>query len=969
MAKINTSKSKKSNLSYNTKKKSVSKPNTKSSLSSNYKSYNYSKRDNYNTKKKKLSVGAIIIIVSIIALIIGTFIIGLAKSFIIIFILNLLYFIPTSIKKGKEMDPVLLKKRRKKRLKMLLLLFVGGIIFAIISIIAFWIYISSHAPNFDPEALFVTEPSILYDKDGNVIGKLGAEKRVIVSYDDLPEVLIDAIVATEDSKFFVHNGVDWKRFLKASAQQLIGHDVSGASTLTMQISKNAYTSTEASGIKGIIRKFTDVYISTSKIEPKYSKEEIFEFYVNSYFLGSNSYGVEQASLTYFGKSTKDLNLAEAAMIAGLFQAPGKYNPYTNPEATEERRKTVLYLMKRHGYITDEEYKIAKEMTVDKIVKKKDSSNPNADENEKYQAFIDTVVNEVEEKTGQNPHTTSMEIYTTMDTSKQDYLNDIINGETYQWENDVVQTGIAVTDINTGAIVAISGGRNYVALGTNRATDLKNQIGSTAKPLYDYGPAIEYNNWSTYNLIIDEPISYSDGTPINNWDGQYKGMMTAREALAQSRNIPALKAFQENDKNNILTFVKGLGLSPESPLHEAHSIGGYNGENPLSMAAAYASFGNGGNYIKPYSFTKIVYKNSGEEYENTPEKNKAMSEETAYMVSDMLVTTSTQALGGYSNINGVKFAAKTGTTNFDEKKKEALGLTYTNAINDYWVVGFNTDYSIAVWYGYDKSSSEYYNKLSSAQHSRLFQAVGKGFFTSNKEFTKPAGVVAVEVESECPTPTLPSEFTPSELRRTELFISGTEPTEVSKRFEKLKDVANLKATSTGNVVTLSWDAVSIPEIDTESYLRTYYKPIFRNDGYLNSYISSRLSYINNNMGAFGYNVYKKEANGNLTHLGFTETPTFSTTAEANGTYNYVVKTAFSKFGANMSDGKTVGVKVTVTPENKTTDNKNETNNNKPNNNKPNNNNNNSNNNSNNNENNNDSNNNTNNQSMGEVTYEP
>ena len=909
---------------------------SKTNKNSKYQVSNKSKNTNVDKTKKTLSsskkrikkkdnnafINVIVIIVSVIALIIGILTIGLIKSLIFVFILDCAYFIPSIIKKNKTMDPILRKKKRKKRLKIILILFLSGIILMILAMVAFWIYISSHAPNFDPEALFVTEPSILYDKDGNVIGKLGSEKRVIVSYDDLPEVLIDAIVATEDSKFFVHNGVDWARFLKASAQQLLGHDAGGASTLTMQISKNSYTSTEATGIKGIIRKFTDVYISTSKIEPNYSKEEIFEFYVNSYFLGSNSYGVEQASLTYFNKSAKDLNLAEAAMIAGLFQAPGKYNPYTNPEATENRRKTVLYLMYHHGYITKKEYEIAKEMTVDKIVIKNDEAEADNKENEKYQVFIDLVVDEVEEKTGLNPYTTSMEIYTTMDTDKQDYLNDITSGKTYNWENDVVQTGIAVTDINSGAIVAISGGRNYVALGTNRATDLKNQIGSTAKPLYDYGPAIEYSNWSTYNILVDEPITYSDGTPINNWDGQYKGVMTARDALAQSRNIPALKAFKQNNKENVLSFVKGLGLSPESPLHEAHSIGGYNGESPLSMAAAYASFGNGGYYIKPYSFTKIVYRDSGEEYNNAPEKNKAMSEETAYMISDMLVTTSTQALGSYSNINGVSFAAKTGTTNFDEKKKEALGLSNTNAINDYWVVGFNTEYSIAVWYGYDKSSSEYYNKLSSAQHSRLFQAVGQGIFKSNNKFSMPSGVVAVEIETECPEPTLPSEYTPSEFRRTELFIRGTEPTTVSKRFAKLNDVSNLKATSTGNLVTISWDLVGTPEINTESYLRSYYKNIFQNDGYLNSYISSRMSYINNNMGSIGYNIYKKEADGSLTSLGFTNSPSFTTSINENGTYTFVVKTAYSIFKSNMSDGRTVNIKVTTSQSTPTTNNDND-----------------------------------------------
>lgn len=880
------------------------------------KNINYTQKTKKKRKYKAWFISFIVILISIICAIIsiktGKTIKSKMITLVIIVVLDIIYFITATIIKHRKMDPILRKKHRKRILKTLLLIFVGGFVLAIGSIIAFYFYIASHAPNFTPEALFVSEPSVLYDIKGNEIAKIGSEKRVIVKYDDLPEVLIDAIVATEDSKFFAHNGVDWARFLKASAQQLMGHDVSGASTLTMQISKNAYTSKESSGIKGIIRKFTDVYISTSKIEPHYSKEEILEFYVNSYFLGNNSYGVEQASLTYFGKSTKDLNLAEAAMIAGLFQAPGKYNPYTNPDATEMRRQTVLKLMLRHGYITKKEYDIASSMTVDKIVKPKATKENGKSSDNPYQAFVDMVVEDVKEITGDDPHTISMEIYTTMDPDKQDFLNGITDATNYEWENDVVQTGIAVTDINTGAIVAISGGRNYVATGTNRAIDLKNQIGSTAKPLYDYAPAIEFENWNTYSVLIDEPSTYSDGTKINNWDGDYKGFMTSRDALAQSRNIPALKTFKQNKKENIVSFVKGLGLSPESPLHEAHAIGGYNGESPLSMAAAYASFGNGGYYIKPYSFTKIIYKDTDEEYNNAINKSQAMSEETAYMMSDMLVSTAKHALYSYANINGVPFAAKTGTTNFDEKKKAALGLTYTDAINDYWVVGFNTEYAIAVWYGYDRSSSEYYNKLNSAQHLRLFQAVGKGFFTSPNTFSKPEGVVAVEIESQCPEAMLPSEYTPNELRRTELFVKGTEPNIVSPRFAKLNAVGNVSTTNTGNVVTLTWSPVSQPQTNNEEYLRTYYRSLFENTGYLNSFVSSILSYNNSVLGTFGYDVYKKENSGTLTHLGFTTEPKFSIEVTESGLNSYVIKTAYSSFKANASDGKSVSIKVTVTP---------------------------------------------------------
>lgn len=884
-------------------------------------------------------------IISFLIFIVATITIGLIRGLIIFIIINCIYFIPSFFKKKDKKEHLTKaqkKKKSSKRWKVLLLILLACFILGIISIIIFFAYIVIKAPDFNESLLYVTDPTIVLNKDGNEIAKLGTEKRVTITYDEIPEVLIDAIVATEDSRFFEHNGVDWARFLKASAYQLIGRsEAGGASTLTMQLSKNTYTSNEASGIEGIIRKFTDVYVSMFKIEKNYTKEQIMEFYVNSYFLGNNSYGVEQTALTYFGKSAKDLNLAEAAMIAGLFQAPGKYNPYRNPEATETRRQTVLYLMLRHGYITEDEYNVAMKMTVDKIVIPKEESIYASNEVSEYQSFIDTVVEEVQNKTGYNPYTTPMIIYTTLDTDIQDYLSDIMNGTSYTWENDKVQAGVAIINVKDGSVTAIGGGRNISAIDTfNYATDITNQIGSTAKPLYDYGPAIEYSNWSTYHILVDEPITYSDGTPINNWNGAYEGFETMRVALNGSRNIPALKAFKANDKSKVIEFVENLGLTPEiysckdgykrdgkqcinkedpsdiidaikaNTLHEAHAIGGYNGESPLSMAAAYAAFANGGIYTKPYTFTKIVYQESKEEFINDIEKTKAMSEETAYMISDMLSTTAPQAMGRYYNINGIRYAAKTGTTNYDIETLKAHNLLWSNAVNDLWTIGFNTEYAIGVWYGYDSVSNEYYNKLSSGQHERLFQAVGKKVFTNGNFFTQPSGVVSIEVESGCPEATLPSEFTPSDLKQTELFIKGTEPTTVSTRFAKLADISNLKATTSDNKIILTWDAVKTPEINTESYLRNYYSTVFETDSFLNSYISSRLAYNNSYIGNIGYNIYEKSSNGTLNLIDYISTNKYEFEVNESGEYTFVVKTSYSIFKNNMSDGKTISIKIEV-----------------------------------------------------------
>lgn len=844
----------------------------------------------------------LVIIISLLTFIIGIFTIGFLKAFFIVAALDLLWFLPPLLKKKKKKIPKKKgiyemkkkketyetkqkkeKKRKKKRKiwKIILLIFLLLFILACIAAGIFLVSVIKDAPKFNPDNLYTKESSIVYTKNGEVMAKLGAENREIITYDQMSESLINAIIATEDSRFFQHNGFDLPRFLVASVKQVLGRpNAGGASTLTMQVSKNFFTSTESEGFEGIKRKFTDIYMSIFQIEKNYSKEEILEFYANSNYLGGGAYGVEQASLNYFGKHASELNVAEAALIAGLFQAPYTYDPYRNPEKAETRRKTVLYLMERHGYISEEEKKAAEKLTVEHLLK------PSAGtDNTKYLAFLDTVVAEVIEDTkteenpdGDNPYEVPMEIYTTMDPAKQDYINDVMDGKTFNWENDKVQAGIIALDNESGAIVAVGAGRNRTGLNSfNAATQTKKQIGSTAKPLYDYGPGIEYENWSTYQPFIDEPYTYSDGTSIGNWDGGYKGFQTLRQALVDSRNIPALKAFQQNKNSNIKKFVTSLGLSPENPLHEAHAIGGYTGESPLTISAAYAAFARGGYYVEPYSYTKIVYRDTNKTVEKPIKKTKVMSDATAYMITDVLIDTAPHTLGSNRYINGVTYAAKTGTSNFDTATKEANSLP-SSAINDLWVVGYDPQYSIAVWYGY-KSLKDGYTIYGSRQHARLFQKVASGFFTSGKTWTKPDSVSEVQIEYGSNPPALASENTPQDKIVTELFKVGTEPTKVSTNYLKLSDPTGLKATVNNNKVTLTWNKVEPPSyLDTSSY------------------------------GTLGYNVYRKE-NNELKLLKFVTGTTYTDTVSANTeSVTYVVKAAFEKEANFTSTGATLNVTI-------------------------------------------------------------
>ena len=250
----------------------------------------------------------------------------------------------TSNKKGSK------KVKRRLWKKIVTFLLILGII-GVLAVAAFFTYIVVSSPEFEEEAFNVKDQTVVYDINGEIIAKLGVQNRESVEYDDLPQVLIDAIIATEDSRFYQHNGVDLPRFVKATIQQLIGQDAGGASTLTMQVVKNNLTKKEAiekNKIEQIIRKFQDVYLSVFKVEKEYTKNEIIELYVNNYGLGSSVYGVGEASNYYFGKSVSELSLPEAALIAGLFQAPNRHNPYKNIESATARRDTVLKLMVRHG---------------------------------------------------------------------------------------------------------------------------------------------------------------------------------------------------------------------------------------------------------------------------------------------------------------------------------------------------------------------------------------------------------------------------------------------------------------------------------------------------------------------------------------------------------------------------------------------------------------------------------------------
>src|SRR5690625_6809671 len=290
----------------------------------------------------------------------------------------------------------------------------------------------------------------------------------------------------------------------------------------------------------------------------YSKEQILEMYLNKIFYGNNAYGVAKAAEKYFDKDLDDINLAEAAILAGLPQRPTAYNPHVNPDLTEKRMNTVLNLMVRHGKIYKEKSDEARDVYITSLLADESS------EKTPYQGFIQKVRQEVKEKLDADIDTDGLKVYTTLDNDIQEHVEFLLTDSEenpINYPDEDLLAGMVVLDTKNGAIRAIGGSRNRDTLfGSNYATEAYRQPGSTIKPLLAYGPAIEYKKWSTYEQINDDkPYEAGGSNPIRNWNRQYQGWISARQALAQSLNVPAVKTFEEIGADRAKQFAESLGI--------------------------------------------------------------------------------------------------------------------------------------------------------------------------------------------------------------------------------------------------------------------------------------------------------------------------------------------------------------------------------------------------------------------------
>lgn len=695
------------------------------------------------------------------------------------------------------------KKPKKGLFSRIFLVLVSLGIIGIITGVATFAYMVKDAPKLEESALKDPIPSQIFDKDGAPITEVGTVNRDYVEYEEIPKLVEDAVLATEDVRFYKHNGVDLIRLGGAVIANVTrGFGSEGASTITQQVVKNSFLTPE----KTITRKVQEAWISY-QLERKYTKHEIFEMYVNKVWMSEGAHGIKTAAKIYYGKELDQLELHEAALLAGMPQSPENYNPFRNPERAEKRRNIVLSLMNQHGFITKEEMEQSQQIPVVSTLLPEDKRVKNEN---KFDSFVDQVIDEVEDKYGEdlNIFTDGLKIHTTLDPNAQTYVETMLNtNDVIQFPDEEFQAGIVLLDTKTGEIRAIGGGRNQkVQRGFNYATDTERQPGSTIKPILDYGPAIEYLKWGTYQPLQDAPMTYSDGTPVNNWDNKHLGTMTMRVALGMSRNIPAIQALKEVGLDKAKTFAEGLGI-PLPEIYESYAIGGLKkGVSPLQMAGAYSAFGNNGIYTEPYSVKEIELRD-GTKITTAPESTVAMKDYTAFMITDMLksVVRDSYGTGRNAAVSGLQIAGKTGTTNYDSATRRKLNIP-SSAVPDAWFAGYTTNYTAAIWTGY-KDRNTY---IPSGESQKIAQKLFKNLLAhvssdiDTPDFTVPKTVQRVSIEKG--TTKLASPNTPKDQIVSEYAVKGSEPKEVSEKYKKLTQPSalNAKFDKNSNAILLSWD---------------------------------------------------------------------------------------------------------------------------------------------------------------------
>ena len=568
-------------------------------------------------------------------------------------------------------------------LKALKFLFICAICLMIMGASVLYGFSSLFAPPNMDETLIPDAASQFYDINGNVIyTTLSEERRVPVSIDKIPKHVQQAFIAIEDNRFYEHSGIDYRGTARALVSTLSGREVQGGSTITQQLAKNAFLTQERS----IIRKIKEAFIA-KELEHKYTKDEILTMYLNQIYFGQGAYGIESASLYYFGKHVQNLDIAEAATLAAIPKSPNYYNPFENPKESKNRQELVIDQMVKYGFISADSAAKAKAKKMVYSTSHKQQNNPRG-------YFFDMISQKVIAEVGADAlYKGGLKIYTTLDMDMQlaaeKAMRHLPNYYTDSKKLTQPQMALAAVDPKTGYVKAMIGGRGQDKF--NRATLAVRQPGSAFKP-FVYLTAMQ-NGFTPASIIEDKEEEFAKGWKPQNSDMQWHGKVSLRTALKRSINVPTIKLAREVGVDKIVANVEKMGITTlvdsgaYSDVNLAMALGGLSkGVNPLEMASAYGVLATNGLYNKPIALLKIVDRDGKVLYQAKPQSKRVVDAASAYLTTNMLEDVLVSGTGGGMGI-GRPAAGKTGTTD-----------TYIDA----WFVGYTPDLSTAVWVGDDNN---------------------------------------------------------------------------------------------------------------------------------------------------------------------------------------------------------------------------------------------------------------------------
>jgi penicillin-binding protein 1A len=632
------------------------------------------------------------------------------------------------------------------------------------------------------------QTSKLFAADGRFVAEIGNERRTLIKVSDIPPVVRAAFLSTEDKRFYNHGGIDWMRIPGALARDIVARSwKEGFSTITMQLARNIFTE-DLSREKTLVRKLREAKVARA-IENKYPKDKILELYLNQIYLGSGAYGVETAAQRYFGKSVRDLNLAEAATLAALPKGPNRYDPRRFPERAVQRRNTIIELMRAQGVVSDADASLAKAYPLQL------ASRTESGEVAPY--YVEWVRQQLEAKFGKQLYQDGLKVYTTIDVDMQSaaeralekqlraieagrygpYTHESYEKYVAQGQEDpdarntanspYLQGAFIAIDPRTGAVRALVGGRDFDDSKFNRAVQALRQPGSTFKPIV-YATAVQ-NGRAPSTIIDDSPVSVDNmggetWTP-ENYDRKFLGPMPMRKGLYTSRNIIAIKTGMELGESAIIDEARKFGITTPIPPYPSIFIGSAD-VYPMELISAYSAFATLGTRAVPFAITRVENQRGDVLWQPEPTRVQIMSQEEAYLMVSMMKDVNIRGTAANAVVGAgfeVPSAGKTGTTNDG-----------TNV----WYVGYTPDLVAGVWMGLDRPQKIKGN----AQGGELAAPAWTSFMTevyrkkpAPPDWPMPPGIVERQLVANTNILYDPMAC-PGVQTSTDIFIAGTEPAE-------------------------------------------------------------------------------------------------------------------------------------------------------------------------------------------------